>query len=66
MCSERTKTELTVLKMDWQELKYAAYFTYLGTVVNNQGGTEEDIDARDRKTTVAFKVLKQLRNQCIA
>jgi len=35
-------------------------FTYLGSIIDNTGGTEEDIKARIRKAQTAFSALNKI------
>ena len=38
----------------------ATQFTYLGTIIDNTGGTEADIKGRVRKAQVAFSALNEI------
>ena len=46
------------LNIEGQEIEEVEHFTYLGGIVDQQGGTEADIKARIGKARVAFLQLE--------
>ena len=50
------------IKLKGEDLEDMEHFTYLGSVVNKEGGTDKDICTRIGKATAAFKALNPLWN----
>ena len=50
------------IKLKGEDLEDMEHFTYLGSVVNKEGGTDKDIFTRIGKATAAFKALNPLWN----
>ena len=68
MDKEKTKvlkvnnTSGDTIKLKGENLEDVEYFTYLGSVVNKEGGTDKDICARIGKAMLAFQSLNPLWN----
>ena len=54
------KTQDAAIVLGTEELEEVESFTYLGSIVNKTGGTEEDIKARTNKARYVFVTLKPI------
>ena len=45
----------------WGRIEEVDEFTYLGSIVNKKGGTDEDIQARLGKASQAFPIFRPIR-----
>ena len=48
------------ITLNGEPLEETDSFTYVGSTINKNGGTEEDVKARIQKARVAFIMLKQI------
>ena len=55
--TQRTTTPLHWMESHW---KRQTQFTYIGSTINKNGGTEEDVKARIQKARVAFIMLRTI------
>ena len=48
------------LNVDGEDLEEVEEFVYIGSVINNKGGTEQDVRTRIKKAQIAFGILNKV------